>query len=193
MKTMKTIKSLLIALTFVLGSSTVAMAQKGKKVDVSNSKIEWIGKKVTGSHNGLINLAEGNLIFKGSKLAGGNFTVDMTSINTTDLDGKGKASLDGHLKNDDFFAVEKFPTATIVFKKIGTTKVANNYVITADLTIKGITQPIVFNMTVEAKTATAKLMVDRTKYDIKYGSTMAGALADKAISDEFELNVSLSF
>lgn len=93
----------------------------------------------------------------------------MTSINTTDLSGKGKTNLDGHLKSDDFFGVEKFPTATLVFKTIGE-KGNGVYAVTADLTIKGITHPIKFELTVAGNTAATTLKVDRTKYDIKYGS-----------------------
>ncbi|MEW5677021.1 YceI family protein [Flavobacterium enshiense] len=188
---MKQLKSIALALVVALGTLT-ASAQTTKKVDAAASKVEWIGKKFTGQHNGTINLKEGAIVFKGKKLAGGNFTVDMTSINTTDLEGKGKASLDGHLKADDFFGVEKFPTSQLVFKTIGT-KANNTYQVTADLTIKGITKPITFDMVVDKNTATAKLMIDRTKYDIKYASVGFGAMADKAINDEFELNVNLAF
>ena len=96
---MKNFKSIALALVAFVSFATTA--QTGKKVDASKSTINWVGKKVTGSHEGTITLKEGTLIFKGKKLVGGNFTVDMTTINTTDLEGKGKANLDGHLKSDD--------------------------------------------------------------------------------------------
>ena len=131
---MKNLKS--IALALVAFVTFTATAQKSKKVDASKSTINWVGKKVTGAHEGTITLKEGTLIFKGKKLVGGNFTVDMTTINTTDLEGKGKANLDGHLKSDDFFGVEKFPTATLVIKSLGE-KGNGVYAVTADLTIKG--------------------------------------------------------
>ncbi len=79
-----------------------------------------------------------------------------------------------------------------MIKSIGT-KDKKTYSVTADLTIKGVTNPIQFEMNVDGNKATTNLKVDRTKYDIKYGSTLAGAVADKAISDEFELNVVLVF
>ena len=150
-------------------------------------------KKVTGEHSGNIMLKEGALIFKGKKVVGGNFTVDMTTINTTDLEGKGKASLDGHLKSDDFFGTEKFPTATLVIKSIGE-KSANVYSVTADLTIKGKTEPVKFELNVAGNTATAALKVNRTKHDIKYGSgSFFSDLGDKTISDDFDLTVKLAF
>jgi polyisoprenoid-binding protein YceI len=117
----------------------------------------------------------------------------MTTINTTDLEGKGKASLDGHLKSDDFFGTEKFPTATLVIKSIGE-KAANVYSVTADLTIKGKTEPVKFELNVAGTTASAALKVNRTKYDIKYGSgSFFSDLGDKTISDDFDLNVKLAF
>ncbi len=187
---MKNLKS--IALAFVALVSFASTAQTAKKVDVSKSTINWVGKKVTGAHEGTIALKEGALIFKGKKVAGGNFTVDMTTINTTDLDGKGKANLDGHLKSDDFFGVEKFPTATLVFKSIGE-KGNGVYAVTADLTIKGKTESIKFDLTVAGNTATTTLKVDRTKYDIKYGSgSFFSDLGDKTIYDDFDLTVKLA-
>jgi polyisoprenoid-binding protein YceI len=118
----------------------------------------------------------------------------MNSINTTDLKaGEGKEKLDGHLKADDFFGVEAHPTATLAFKSIGV-KSKNTYTVNADLTIKGITKPITFDMVVNKDTATTKLAVDRTKYGIKYGSgSFFEGLGDKTISDNFDLSVSLKF
>lgn len=188
---MKNLKS--IALAVIVAVSTLtASAQTTKKVDVSKSKVLWLAKKVGGQHTGDVKLKEGALVFKGSKIVGGNFDVDMTTINTTDLEGEWKAKLDGHLKADDFFGVEANPTATLVFKTIGA-KSKNTYTVTADLTIKGKTAPITFDLVANKGVANAKLMIDRTTYDIKYGSKNFGALADKAIDDVFELNVSLKF
>ncbi len=187
---MKNFKSIALALVALV---SFAVNAQTKKVNVSKSTINWVGKKVTGAHEGTIALKEGALVFKGKKVVNGNFTVDMTTINTTDLSGKGKTSLDGHLKSDDFFGVEKYPTATLVFKTIGE-KGKGVYAVTADLTIKGITHPIKFDLTVGANTASTILKVDRTKYDIKYGSgSFFSDLGDKTINDEFELTVKLAF
>lgn len=189
---MKNLKSIALSLLVVFGT-LAATAQTSKKIDVKGSKIAWTGKKVTGEHTGTINLSDGALAFKGSKLTGGTFTVDMNSMTSTDLTGDYKAKLEGHLKSDDFFGVEAHPTATLVFKSIGE-KSKDNYTVNADLTIKGVTKPITFDIVVVKNTATAKLSVDRTKYDIKYGSgSFFEGLGDKAISDNFDLVVSLKF
>ncbi|AWM14832.1 YceI family protein [Flavobacterium sp. NRK F10] len=185
------LKSIALALVAFVTFSTTA--QTTKKVNVEKSKLHWVGKKVTGQHEGTISLKEGAVVLKGKKLVGGNFTVDMTSINTTDLEGDWKAKLDGHLKAEDFFGVEKFPTSTLVFKKIAD-KGNGVYTVYADLTIKGITQPVNFDLTVNGNSATGKLVIDRTKFGIKYGSgSFFSGLGDKTIYDEFELDVTLSF
>ncbi|SHG12678.1 Polyisoprenoid-binding protein YceI [Flavobacterium fluvii] len=188
---MKNLKSIALALVVVL-STTLASAQT-KKIDVKTSSIEWLGKKVTGQHNGTVNFKEGAVVFKGKKLVGGSFTVDVASLTATDLSGEYLGKLNGHLKADDFFGTDKFPTATLVIKKIGA-KSANVYTATADLTIKGITQPVTFDITVNGNTATTTFNVDRTKYGIKYNSkSFFDTIGDKAIYDEFELKVALKF
>lgn len=189
---MKNFKTIALALAVVL--ATVSVTGQTKKVDVSKSTINWTGKKVTGQHEGTINLKDGNLVFKGKKLVGGTFNVDMASLITTDLKaGQGKEKLEGHLKSDDFFGIEKFPTATLVIKK-ATLKSDATYTVTGDLTIKGKTSPITFDLATTANTASANLKIDRTKYDIKYGSgSFFDNLGDKAINDNFDLNVALKF
>jgi polyisoprenoid-binding protein YceI len=187
----KTIKTIAIALLLTL--STVINAQT-KSVDVAGSTINWTGKKVTGQHTGTLAIKSGSLIFKKTKLTGGNFVVDMTTLANTDLKaGAGKEDLEGHLKSADFFGIDKFTTASLVFKKVAV-KALNVYTVTGDLTIKGIVKPITFDLATTANTASTALKVDRTKYDIKYGSgNFFQNLGDKVISDEFELAVALKF
>lgn len=189
---MKNLKTLgLIALVTI--STTIVSAQ-AKQVIPSKSTITWVGKKVTGQHEGTINLKSGALLFKDNKLKSGKFIVDMTSINVTDLKaGEGKEKLEGHLKADDFFGTDKYATATLTFKKV-TPKADGVYTVMADLKIKEKTNLVTFDITVNGTTATTKLVVDRTKYDIKYGSgSFFDNLGDKTISDNFDLTVSLQF
>ncbi|MBB2149694.1 YceI family protein [Pedobacter gandavensis] len=185
-----------LALLFVVIVSSAFVAPVFKvdtyKVDASKSSVTWIGKKLTGSHNGTINLQSGTLAFNGKKLTGGNFVMDMNSIKDADK----SANLENHLKSEDFFGTEKFPTATFVVKKITGTDAAAT--VTGDLTIKGITNPISFPATLAwnadgSVTATAdKVIVDRTKYDIKFRSkSIFPEIGNKMINDEFELSVKL--
>jgi polyisoprenoid-binding protein YceI len=169
-----------------------------KKVDTKNSIIKWIGYKVTGQHEGTITLRNGELNFDDTtNLIGGKFVMDMTTINTTDLEGGSKERLDNHLKNDDFFSVKKYNTADLVFKKVSKQKNDSKivvYLIDADLSIKGITNPITFKINISDNSAYANLKIDRTKFEIKYGSSsFFDGLKDRAIYDEFELNVNLKF
>jgi polyisoprenoid-binding protein YceI len=188
---MKNLKS--IALAFVVALSTLAVTAQTKKVDASKSTINWVGKKVTGEHSGTVALKSGALVFKKNALTGGTFTVDMTSLNATDLSGEYQGKLNGHLKADDFFGTDKFPTSTLVFKTIAV-KGNDVYTVTADLTIKAKTNPITFDITVKGNTATTALKIDRTKYDIKYGSkSFFEGLGDKTIYDDFDLAVNLKF
>jgi len=185
-------------LTVVIAASV--MAFKGKdgeyKVDAGKSKLTWVGKKVTGEHSGIINIAEGSLTTKSNKLTGGTFTIDMTSLKDTDITNPdGQQKLVGHLKSDDFFATDKHPKATFVITKI-TAGEKDQYTVKGNLTIKGITNEIEFPASVQIVngqiTAKAKILVDRTKFDIKFRSgNFFENLGDKAIDDNFELNVEL--
>lgn len=164
-----------------------------KPVNVKESQVAWKGHKVTGSHNGTIALKSGNLEFENNKLVGGDFVIDMTTINTTDLEGGKKGSLDGHLKSDDFFGVAKFPTASLKITKVSSHG-KDSYSVSGDMTIKGKTNPVSFAMVVKDGKAMASLKVNRTKYDVRYGSAaFFDNLKDRAISDEFDLDVTLVF
>lgn len=165
-------------------------------VDIKKSTVAWHGKKVTGEHNGTVELNKGNLIFDGKKLTGGLIEVDLTSIKNLDVTDEGyRNKLVGHLKSDDFFNVEKYPTATLKITK-ATPKGGNQYDLTGDLTIRGKTAPVTFPATVTLDgnnaTATATVVVDRSKYDVKYGSkSFFENIGDKMIYDEFDLKVNL--
>ena len=166
-------------------------------LNTQSSKLIWKADKVTGSHSGNLQFKNGSLITKDGKLTGGSFEVDMTSVNSTDLEGEWKQKLEGHLKSEDFFNTEKFPTAKFEITKveyISTDRAP--YKIVGKLTIKGITNEITFNakVSVDGKTltATTEFKIDRTKWDIKYGSgQFFSDLGDKMINDEFLVTISL--
>jgi len=186
-----------LALTLVFAFTAMAVEPiegEKKEVNTETSAVTWKGYKFAGSHSGNITLESGSLMFEEDKLTGGEFTVDMTSISVTDLEaGKGKEKLEGHLNADDFFGTATHATASLVFTKVVASG-KNSYDVTGDLTIKGITKPITFEVSVYGSKATASLKVDRTNYDIHYGSAnFTDTLKDKAIYDEFDLVVDLDF
>jgi len=171
---------------------TSFVLDKQKKINIEKSEISWIGYKVLGHKQGTIKLKEGTLLFENKKLAGGNFIIDMTTINASNLKGNLKTKLETHLMSDDFFGVKNYPTSALVFTKVK--KQEKNYAITAKLTIKGITNEIQFEMELENNTAHANLKIDRTKFKIKYGSsTFFDNLKDNAIKNEFDIQVDLVF
>jgi len=168
-------------------------AVEKKVINTEASTITWKAYKVTGSHEGIINLASGNLDFNGSVLTGGAFVVDMTTINTTDLEGEYKQKLDGHLHSDDFFGTATHKTASLEITSVKASG-KNAYNATANLTIKNITKEVNFTISVYGSKATANLKVDRSQFDVRYGSgSFFDNLGDKTIYDEFDLVVDLQF
>jgi len=181
-----------------------AKAETAKKVEVdtASSKLKWVGKKVTGQHDGAIALKSGSFELAGSEIKGGTFEIDMKSITVADIkDAETNGKLVGHLKNDDFFGVDKHPTASIKVKSLKALAKPEagktSHEVVADLTIKGKTHPVTFPALIETKDgivkAKATVTIDRTKYDVKYGSgKFFKGLGDKMINDEFTVELDLS-
>ncbi len=187
-------KTISLAIAAILISAT-GMAQSFN-VDATASKVKWEAGKVTGDHWGQVSIKQGNLQFEGGKLVSGNFTMDMNTITVDDLQGEWGDKLKGHLESPDFFSVAKNPTANM---KITKAKALGNdqYEVKADLTIKGITKPVVFKANVsnngKVLNASSDITIDRTDYDIRYGSgSFFDGLGDKMIYDEFKLKVRLN-
>jgi polyisoprenoid-binding protein YceI len=202
-------KKLFMTLSAVLVATSIAIATPSntkekttekttkavekKVINTEASTITWKAYKVTGSHEGIINLASGNLDFNGTVLTGGAFVVDMTTINTTDLEGEYKQKLDGHLHSDDFFGTATHKTASLEITSVKASG-KNAYNATANLTIKNITKEVNFTISVYGSKATANLKVDRSQFDVRYGSgSFFDNLGDKTIYDEFDLVVDLQF
>lgn len=189
-------KRSIIALAVALFSAAQIFAADTFQADKSSTVIGWKGEKVTGEHTGTIQLANGSLTVDGGELKGGSFEIDMTSIKCTDLtDASTNQKLVGHLKSDDFFSVDKNPKAKFVITK-ATKKSATKYTITGNLTIKGITKEVTFPAEVyisgTSVNATAKITIDRSQFDIRFGSgSFFDNLGDKMIYDNFYLDLRL--
>ncbi|GAO29746.1 YceI family protein [Geofilum rubicundum] len=162
-------------------------------LDVAKSSIEWTGKKIGGQHNGDIKFISGHLNSEGRAYTSGEFIVDMTSIVVEDIeDPETNAKLEGHLKSDDFFGVATYPTAKLVIDK-GVLVKDNTYEFTGKLTIKKNTEPVTIKATMDTKDGhrvfTGQLVVDRSKYDVRYGSkSFFDNLGDNMIYDDFTLD-----
>lgn len=194
----------LLALALALSVSSSFAQDKPKfpaadayKVDTATTKVEWVGKKVTGEHRGFVNVKEGTITLKGEEIASGKVVVDMNSMTVTDItDAETAGKFLGHMKSPDFFNTAKYPTSTLIITK--STKTKDGLEVEGNLTVLDKTQPVKFTATrpkLEGNTYTSQAMiiVDRTKHGLKYGSgQFFKGLGDKMISDEFTLNITLS-
>lgn len=164
-----------------------------KEINIKESQVIWKGKKVTGSHTGTIQLKDGHIKIEDGQLLGGEFLMDMASIKVTDLTGENKEKLEGHLKSEDFFGVEKHPTSKLVITSVSK-KDDTTFGVVGNLTIKDITHPVTFDLNREENSATTNLVIDRSKYNVRYGSgSFFDNLGDNTIYDNFELNADLRF
>lgn len=167
------------------------------EIETAQSNIDWVGKKVTGAHNGTISIKEGTLTLTEGQLAGGEFTIDTTSIKILDVtDPATNAQFAGHLASADFFASEQYPEAKFVITSAEPAD-ENSYHINGKLTIKGITHPVAFTAAVNNNdgivSASGKVIVDRTLYDMKFRSgNFFKDLGDTLIYNNFDLNVSIT-
>lgn len=161
------------------------------KIDTQKSNVKWVGSKISGSsHEGNISITEGIISINHGKMVNAEFVVDLNTITCTDLKGEKAISLVNHLKNEDFFDVPNHPQARL--KLIKASKTETGYNISAALTIKNKTQPVVFDIEWTQRGTAALvsgiLKFDRTKFDITYGSgNFFEDLADRAINDEVTL------
>lgn len=200
MKQFKQMAGLVAAVVMLTSATLIEKPTKATtyKVDTSKSELKWNGKKVTGEHYGTIGLKEGSFTLDGTKLTGGSFVADMKSIVVQDLtDKESNGKLTGHLKSEDFFAVEKHPTANFVVTS-ATPKGNGTVDVVGNLTIKGITKPVSFPVTVTPSKNGAMvkgtIVVDRSKYDMKFRSKSffdAATLGDKMVYDDFAIEVDL--
>ena len=184
-------KVVFIFLTIVIANSNVKATDF--VVDKAASKVKWEAKKVTGKHNGTIAFDNGTLNVSKDRITGGSLVIDKKTIVDEDLtDPTWNKKLIGHLSSDDFFSIEKFPSASMLVNKI-TPVSGDEFHFLADLTIKGIKKPVEFNakITVTGGKVSAQgiITVNRTLFDIKYGSgSFFQGLGDKMIYDDFTLN-----
>ena len=164
-----------------------------KDVVLSNSSVKWLAKKVTGSHEGVVTISDAHLHFEDDMLTGGNIKINMNSINCTDLVGEPKEQLEAHLLSDDFFGTKYYPTAELEIVKAE--NISNDtYKIEGIIEIKGVKQDIAFNANIKNGIAKADLVIDRSKFNVRYGSgTFFENLGDKMIYDEFNLSVVIAY
>ena len=182
------------AAIFITVFVSILTAADTLQVDMENSQIKWIGRKVTGEHSGTLNLSGGWVVLDKNSINSGKFIFDMASISNTDIESpEWKQKLEDHLKSEDFFHTDSFPQAILEIKGLQLVFIENSKnseQILADLTISGITHEIKFpfELTQSQNNFTAKgsVDIDRTLYNINYKSgKFFDELGDKLIYDNF--------
>ena len=174
-------------------------SSSAKTYTVDNGTIYWTGTKVGGQHSGTVMVSRGMLDVENGNISSGKFGINMNSIKTTDDMGEEMiGKLEGHLKSDDFFGAAAHPEGMFEIVSVtpatGTEGVTHN--ITGNLTMKGITKSITIpaNVIITDEmiiATTPKFTINRTDWDVKYGSGILGTAADKIIHDEVSLNLEL--
>ncbi len=146
-----------------------------------NSKIEFVGSKVTGSHNGSFGTFSGQVDYNGDPLKSRvNITIDMNSLSADD------PKLTEHLKTADFFDVAKFPQASFVSTEIkaGGEKGAT-HTVTGNLTMRGVTKSITFPATIavtpDAATVDSTFSINRQDFGISYPGAKDNAIRDDVV------------
>ena len=180
--------------TLVILCSTLGTAQHldtTYTLDTQQSVIHWKGTYSFqfSEHKGTVHFSQGTLYTMNNQITGGEFTIDMTTIDNEDhRAGRGPVE---HLKNEDFFDVPQFPKATLKITAVEYFENTNTHEIFADITIKGITKSQKFYATADATTnaLTTQFKIDRTRWGITYNNK----LKDHAISDAVEFDVKLIF
>ena len=160
-------------------------------VNTAASNVEWHGNKVSGKHNGDVKIKEGSLTVKEGKLTGGKIVIDLNTITDKDLEGEYKAKLEGHLKSEDFFDVANHPEATLEITDVKDGAEAGTIVVSANLTIRGITKNITFNANVTESTdtsfkANADFNIEREDWNVSYAGK-----PDDLISKQINFKITL--
>lgn len=165
----------------------------GYKIEPKESTVKWLGEKVAGKHFGKVKVKAGAFQLEGNDLVGGRVLIDMTSITVDDIENKEwNGKLVAHLKNDDFFSVDKHKEAILLVKNAMMAK-GGGYDVNGELTIKGVTKPIMFKVKLDKKDKVVKakgsFTFDRTLYGIKYNSgKFFSELGDKMIKDQVKVD-----
>ncbi len=180
-------------------AATSSATSKTYTIDTKSSGVSFTGTKLGGQHLGKFALTDGTLSVKGGDIESGNFTIDIASLEITDLKaGEGKEKLEGHLKSADFFDVANHSTGKFVITNVAkTTKAGMTHTITGDLELKGKKKSITFDANVaeiagSVNAVTPNFTINRADWEIKYGSnTFFDNLGDKAINDEVGIRINL--
>jgi len=188
------------ALTTPVASSPSGCASPmtALRVDTAASVVNWRGTKFAGrgKHEGIVRLSGGTLDLCDGALASGRFTLDMRTIEVTDIpvsDPAPRARLRNHLMSDDFFAVETYPEATFEIGRVDALP-GDSLRLHGTLTMRGISEGIAFGSDVSTSTparlqATAQFSLDRQRWGVAFrGDELTNDLVDDVIALDVRLH-----
>lgn len=167
-------------------AATVASPQTGAgtkyTITPPNSKIEFVGSKVTGSHTGSFDKFNGEIDYVNNDPTKSrvNITMDVNSLKTDD------PGLTKHLLTPDFFDVAKFPEASFVSTEIkpGGEKGAS-HTVTGNLTLHGVTKAVTFPATIsvtpDAANVDADFAINRKDFGINYAGAQDNLIRDNVV------------
>ncbi|MCB1278047.1 YceI family protein [Prosthecobacter sp.] len=171
-------------------------------IDTETSVVRWTGRNLFNHHQGTVKLAGGRIEVQNGGLKAARFTLDMNSIACEDLvDTAYNAMLIRHLRDDDFFAVERFPSAEFVCERAeplpSCTPGTPNYTLHGMMTLRGVARPLSFPAVIAAAdadhlTGQAQIELDRTQFGSHYGSGRLFAFLGKhVVNDHIHLHLKI--
>ncbi len=166
-----------------------AVAAASWKIAPEGSKLEFVGSKVTGKHDGGFKTCSGEITLANGKIEGGSVTIeiDMGSV-FSDTE-----KLTGHLKSADFFDVAKHPKASFVSTEVKAGGEGGSHTVTGNLTLHGVTKSITFaaDITVDADKITVKseFSINRKDFEIVYAGKVDDLIRDDVVL-KLDLNAS---
>ncbi|MCS6789874.1 MAG: YceI family protein [Bacteroidia bacterium] len=157
----------------------------------SESKVVAVGAKVTGKHEIAFPIQEGNLQLAENApcLSSGKIVLDIAHLEVLDLQGEDKKELEEHLRSEDFFLTEKYPTA--IFEITGCEKgTGDTILLSGNLTMRGVTKnirfPAVFTQSGDKWQAKAAFYINRQEWGIAYRGRK-----DNLIRDEVDIRLEI--
>lgn len=166
-------------------ATTPKMETKGTayKITGENSKVEWVGSKVTGKHDGGFKAFAGTVDLVNKKPEESKVSVDIDATSIYSDDDK----LTGHLKSKDFFEVETYPKASFTSTKIvpDAAKGAGNYTVTGDFNLHGQTKAITFPARITVGDADvaveSEFSINRKDFGIVYAGKTDDLIRDDVV------------
>lgn len=187
-----------------VSNSARASCNMRRNVDSETGHLKWTGRKLTGSHHGLIEEFSGYILFDGEVPCNGEITLKMSSIKNIDISNRfWREKLEAHLKSRDFFNVDKFPLAVFRLSGCQSPIKSNNAPPTANegaswrcfgsLTVKGISKDLEVETLRVGDTVTGQAELHRSDYGIVYqpAQAVSSQLANQVILENIQISFTL--